>query len=275
MNDLKRNILEKGIEKLLDEAKVPYRHLLGIVKSLNERIVSHQKDIQTWDNVRQSHERILKDHEIRNRKHDEQNVIFSDKIEKAVERVNGLEPRNGIDGRDADEHKILATVLARIPKEETIVGRVMTLLPKVENGKDGIDGDAGKDADEQKIIQNVLERIQKEQLIDVSHIRNLQGFVKNGVRYRFEELMKGGGSTGSGSGTTVVTQYSVAVIQSGNDVTIDLTQLTHWATFSGLSLVIRNNLPQTQTLNFTLVGSVVTVFNADAGEIFNIQYAYS
>lgn len=84
-------------------------------------------------------------------------------------------------------------------------------------------------------------------------------------------------ASGGGSGTNVVTQYALTAVQSGSDVTIDLTQLTHWASFVNLVALYRNNQVQTQgtAYDFTITGSTITVFNASAGDIFNTTYAYA
>lgn len=82
-------------------------------------------------------------------------------------------------------------------------------------------------------------------------------------------------ASGGGSGTNVTTQYSLTAVQAGSDVTIDLSQLTNFATYAGLVQVQRNNIPQTETINFTQTPTEVTILEADAGEVFNIVYAYN
>lgn len=82
---------------------------------------------------------------------------------------------------------------------------------------------------------------------------------------------------GGTSGVNVTTQYALTAVQSGADVTIDLTQLTNWATFANVVVAYRNNVPQTEgaAYNFTVAGSTLTIFNADAAEVFNMTYAYT
>lgn len=113
-------------------------------------------------------------------------------------------------------------------------------------------------------------------MIDISYIRNAQSFLFNGKKYKFEELMHGGGSSTT-SGLNVATQYILTAIQSGSDVTISLAQLTHFATFDAVICLYRNNIPQTEgaSYDFTISGSIITVHGADSSEIFNLTYSYT
>lgn len=162
---------------------------------------------------------------------------------------------------------------------------------KGEQGERGEQGIAGKDADFGILpsIGRMIDDLSKDEkdtlgkklgaMIDISQIRNAQSFMisKSKSKYKLEELMHGGGSSQTTSGLTVVTQYLLTAVQSGADITIDLSQLAHFPTFSMLICLYRNNQPQTEgaSYNFTRVGSIITVFNADAGEIFNLTYSYS
>ncbi len=79
--------------------------------------------------------------------------------------------------------------------------------------------------------------------------------------------------TGSGgaSGTNVATQ-TTAGTQSGTSVTLDLTTLSH--SFVAVEVVWRNGQALTPIANWSLVGNTITVTNADAGDVFLIQYTY-
>lgn len=77
--------------------------------------------------------------------------------------------------------------------------------------------------------------------------------------------------SGGGSGTNVDTRV-VTAVQSGSDVTIDLTQLPH--PFVAVEVVFRNGQAITPIAYWSLVGNIVTIFNADAGESYMIQYTY-
>lgn len=74
-----------------------------------------------------------------------------------------------------------------------------------------------------------------------------------------------------GTGTNVATE-TVASVQSGNDVTLDLTTLLH--PFVAVEVVFRNGQALTPISSWSLVGSQVTVFNADTTDVFLVQYTF-
>ena len=82
-------------------------------------------------------------------------------------------------------------------------------------------------------------------------------------------------ASGGGSGTNVTTQYQLTAVAAGLDATIDLSQLTNFATFSDLIAVYQNNIMLTEGLNFTLAGSTVTVINGTDSDIYNVTYSYA
>lgn len=167
-------------------------------------------------------------------------------------------------------------------------------IPTVKDGKDAV-------IDEEKLAKDVLDLIIEKKLLPLDKLNALESTVSS---YRHQMAMKqagqhGGGTTvsagsnitlvpqadgtvqinasGGGSGTNVATQYALTAVQAGADVTIDLSQLTNFATYVDLIALYRNNQVQTEgaSYNFTVTGSIITVFNADASEIFNVTYAYS
>lgn len=76
---------------------------------------------------------------------------------------------------------------------------------------------------------------------------------------------------GGGAGTSVAVERLTGT-QSGNNVTLDLTALSHTPT--GTLWVSRQGQIQTPTADWTQAGSTVTVNNADAGEVFLVAYTY-
>ena len=84
---------------------------------------------------------------------------------------------------------------------------------------------------------------------------------------------------GSGGGVNISTE-AVTAVTSGNDVTIDLTQLAH--TLVGLQFISRNgqiqppvaSSPADGSSGYNISGSAATVYNAASGETFLICYTY-
>lgn len=190
-----------------------------------------------------------------------------------------------------------------IDKSESLMEKLaLRVLSKVvvKNGRDGIagrDGTPGKDAvvDYDRIIKEVT-RLTKKQKLKTEDIDGFEQTLHARIRQLYPTYIHGGGDTvaagnnititnvdgkkvisSTGGGTNISTQYALTAVQSGSDVTIDLTQLTNYATLNQIITLYRNNIPQTEgaSYNFTVSGTVATIFNADAAEVFNITYSYS
>lgn len=129
-----------------------------------------------------------------------------------------------------------------------------------------------------KEIVQMMHALPENDKLEVSKgIRNSNSFIFGKTKYKIEELMHGAGSGSTTSGKLVTTQYLLTAVQAGSDVTIDISQLVNFATFDSIITLYRNNIPQTEgaSYNFTFANPIITVFGADAGEIFNLTYAYT
>lgn len=78
--------------------------------------------------------------------------------------------------------------------------------------------------------------------------------------------------TGSSAAGSNVETEVVTGTQSGTDVTFDLTGLAH--TFVSVEVVFRNGQALKPTTDWILTGNDLTIYSADAGEVFMIQYIY-
>lgn len=160
---------------------------------------------------------------------------------------DGMNGRDGIDGKDAP-----------LIDEQGIIERVITHIPQP------IPGEPGKDAepiDEEELLKSMLKMLKKKKLLDVSYIKGLEGFSMDGIRYKFEELFHGAGTSGttttfvdneivSGSGTswTLADTPILGSVQLygngqfltpgvGNDYTISGTSITTANSFSSSTIV--------------------------------------
>lgn len=77
--------------------------------------------------------------------------------------------------------------------------------------------------------------------------------------------------SGGGSGASVATEI-VTAVQSGSDITLDLTTLSH--VFVAIEVVFRNGANITPGASWSRSGNTITVFNADSTEVFQVQYTY-
>lgn len=213
------------------------------------------------------------------------------------------------DGKDADVNEVVEAVLERIPrakdgepghtpqkgidyftKEDVreVVSAVLKRIPKPKNGKDGKDAVLDMEA--------LIEAVKTSKKLGVGDIEGLT----QTMRSMWNQIGKkgylhGGGDTiraGSGvtitrnlDGTTTISATSgganvateaVTAVQSGSNVTIDLTQLSQ--TYTSVLLVTRNGMVLTlgdTNLGYTQAGDILTIYNADESEPFLIQYTYS
>lgn len=182
--------------------------------------------------------------------------------------IQGRPGKDGVNGKDAV-----------MPDITLIAKKVEKLLPPVA------------EVNKQEIIDDIMNLVKDLGVHDLPKIANELASYRNqlarplvgkvgklaGKQYGKNTYIRGGGGGSTTSGETVTTQYLLIGVQDGDNVTIDLTQLTNWATFSQLIGLYRNNIPQTEgaSYNFTLSGGTVTVFNADASEIFNLTYSFT
>lgn len=203
----------------------------------------------------------------------------------------------------AKQPPTLEQILAKIPTPkdgvspnvQDVAAEVMSLITLPENGKDAV-------IDQKAIVEELFEKITAKDFDwrKIPGLANEMASYRNqlaGKQYGKDTLIRGGGMTmsagsnitlvpqpdgtvqinasGGGSGTNVTTQYQLTAVQAGANVTIDLTQLINFATLDDIIAVYRNNIMQTETLNFTQTPTEITIFDADAGEIFNITYGYA
>ena len=196
--EMKMKIVQEGVKKILEEAQVPQHVHMKVLKALSaefkkgsaerakheEQIGIHQKQIEEHTKAQREHVRQI----------DEWDGKVNDWMTKdwtGPEGPVGV----GIPGPQGEKGDMPTVDINEI-------ARVAALL--VPQPKDGEKGESGKDAEVEKVYTYIIERITKEKPLDISHVRNAQGFIKDGIKYRFEELMKGGGSTSS-SGISIIT----------------------------------------------------------------------
>ena len=187
MNSKAQLIFQKGIQQILEDAQVPAKHHLKVIQLLHQKIKEHKQDTDLWHKVLGEHVKQIKQHEVHEQKHSEQIDAYQKELERSRTIAKGEvgekgergEIGIGIAGKDGHDGK---------------------------DGKDGLDGRDGKDAifDEDAFTKSFLDKVRKGQLLDLSHIKGAQGFIKDGVKYRFEELMHGAGK-GGGSSPTALT----------------------------------------------------------------------
>lgn len=110
-------------------------------------------------------------------------TLNKDEFKEKLGLKDGMTPVKGVDYFDGTD---------AVVDEEAIVQSVLDKIPPYLPGKDAV-------VNEDEIIKSLLKTLKKKRILDVSYIKGLEGFSKDGINYRFEELMHGGGGTSAGS----------------------------------------------------------------------------
>jgi len=163
-------------------------------------------------------------------------------------------------GKDADEDRILNSVLARIvlPDEAKITANVLSKVQKIKE----LQPDTPLQIKEKLVLLPIRER-----WFDEGHIKNLEELIKRMISLE----PSFGGALRGGMETTKREKLTPTV--SGNNITLDLTQLsTSWSRLLG---VFKNGqLLDAETVNgWTRSENTITVYNSDATDLFVVDYA--
>lgn len=216
---IKRQIVEKGVKQILEEAKVPLQYHLKIIKKLHKALVDntkqntkHEKKVEEHtktvaalhehygNQINQLSDKLAKTEE----DHATQISQYQEELARQREFTQG-EP--GEDGQDAPPID-----------EEALVSRVLSKVPAPEKGDPGPKGET---LEMDKILETVIKRIQKGDVIHINNVKGAGGFIKDGIKYRFDELMHGGGTSTSTGGITII-----AVTGTINDSNMTFTAAT-------------------------------------------------
>lgn len=251
--ELRRQVIQRGFEQVLNDAKVPQRTHLKVIEALTKRITALDEDAKGHAEQDKLHGQILARHETQSQAHERQIAEWDAKVQDFLAK-----DWTGVPGKDADPGKPGQDAVVDYP---AIIDMIRPLIPVPK------DGDPGKDAtvDEDRIVSQLISRLQKEKPLDISHIRNAQTFIKDGVKYKVEELMRGaGGSSGSGSFT-----YNEVVSGSGTAWTLVA------APINNSLRLFANGQRLTPTIDYSLSGSSITTVDSwTAGTILaDYQYA--
>lgn len=212
---MKKEVLRDIAQRVLEHAQIPRKQHLKIVQALSNTMREHGGDRESWRKTLLSFAQHLEQHTSDREKHlqdyealkGEARTIFeghATELERMRGTIVGEPGERGLPGKDADEDLIISAILSKIE------------LPP---GRKGDPGEPGKAAefDEEKLFTKFVELLQKNKLLDATHVKGLQGFIKDGVKYRFEELMHGGGSSTGGT-TTIYTETPTGLINGANTV---------------------------------------------------------
>lgn len=202
---LRKDLVQGALKNVIEGTNVPLTHLLKVLRMLQRREQAHKSDREAFHAVMRS---MAKKHvenqttfdsqrgeDTKQRAKLEETITHLSTLKRGEPGLPGDPGKPGNHGDSVDINDVVAEVLRQIDTG-AIVSEVhrRIKIPKVSNGN------PGKDAvfDKEKIFTEFLMLIKKNRLLDAADVKGLQGFVKDGTKYRFEELMNGSGfSSGS------------------------------------------------------------------------------
>lgn len=201
------------MKSVLDEAKVPQRVHLQVIQALQRRMEEHSRDIH-------AHQKFVgktEEDQLRHEAHDAETAKLLKEYRGEIERRKIEKGEKGKDAVSPKIEDIVAAVLPHIrqpedgmdaiaPSLEEVVSALLPQIRKPKDGKPGLDAFEGEDgaAKLQAAALLIVKHIKDKQMLDLTHIKGAQKFIKDGVSYKMEELMHGGGSKSTG-GFTILT----------------------------------------------------------------------
>lgn len=257
--NLKRQIIEKGVKQILEEAQVPMRYHMKVVEKLHKALKTNEKQAKTHKeeigSIHKHYQGELKGLGEQVAGHatnikdtldstveriDAEHAKVVDEFRQEIERLKAIqEGKPGQPGKDAPPID-----------EEGLISRLLSKVPAPEKGDKGDTGDALALDD---VITAVVKRIQKGDVLHINNVKGAGAFIKDGIKYRFEELMHGSGSS---SGSLSGTQEKSTTIPNGI--------LTSFAFAHTPKVIVWNGAVQTKTDDYTVSGNSIT-FTASAG----------
>ncbi len=184
-----KEALQKGFEKMVSESNIPLSLHARVLQTFTKRFVALEQHIKSISGeVGTQGEK-------------------GEVGEKGDQGIPGTDGRHGRDGKDGRHGK------------------------DGQHGRNGIDGKQGinaKEVDIEQLLVMLIEKVQKEKLIDISHIRNFQSFMKGKTKYGVDELMHGGSfDLVAGTNVTITTsggKKTIAATSGGGFTTLTATE---------------------------------------------------
>ena len=230
----KPEILSESLKSAVKETSVPALMLLKVIKNYHDAISAHKRDMTTNQAILRASKKEHEAHEAHIKRHEEMLAEYDAHLKRLSEvdwtGAPGAPGEPGAPGLPGET-----------PDTESIISEVISRLPVLEPGKNG---DPGKDADPEKVVRLVIEVLQKEKSLDISHIKGAQEFIKNGITYKTEELMHGGG----------VKSYDISNQIGSNVTTFTLPAMSAPANWKIYLDGARSRMPG----DYTIAGSVLT-----------------
>lgn len=195
----RREIVQKGVEKILDEHKVPYRIHAEVIKKLADAIRLHKQDLEAAKIERAKHEEGMRVHNETMLKHEQQIAVW----DTAMNHVLSITPLKGDPGKQGAPGKGIQGPPGESPDAATVARALMT-FPEMQALLNTPAVDAPTPFNEDLLFEKFLQRLKKDKSMTISDLKDGQGFLYNGRKYKFEELMHGAGTSSAGGASVLV-----------------------------------------------------------------------
>ncbi len=239
-------LLREGIATYMERSQVPRQIHLQTLRALSQRVEDHKQDLKKWSEAMGIHHDQIT-------RYDQLFTEYQQELRDLQEFIKNI--RIPEDGNDADEERVIRSVLAQLPPpkkgepgksadEARIIRSILTQLPPPEKGE------PGKDAtfEEEELFNKFVGLLKDNRLLDATHIKGLQGWIKDGIKYQYEELMHGAGISGK--------QEKSTTVPDGIQTTFPFAHLPR--------VIVWNGAIQTFTDDYTVAGMSI-IFTASAG----------
>lgn len=268
--DLKKIAIDAAMERVVGSSSVPVKYLKKLIDEMSVMLDEYKAAKTSVEKYESLTTRFLRE------------IERIEKMQRGEQGAPGRDGRDGRDGKDAEEVDLRA--LARA---------AAALVRTPQDGKDAI-------VDYNKIRKDVVRDIVQNKRLKTSDIEGLRNEIDSyrnqlaGKHYGKDTWARGGGDTvaagtnvtitvdengnkvisaqGGSGGAQIATETVTATDAGGNNVDIDLTQLSNpWST---IEMVIRNGVIQNQS-KWSITGDTLTLIGAVATNDFQLQYTYA
>ncbi len=145
---------------------------------------------------------------------------------KGVDYRDGRDGADGKNGRDGQDYRLSAIdkieIAARVQpptiKDEKLISLIKPLIPEAK----------ASEVDEEKFARKIVDIIRKKKLLNMSDVNG--SFSKDGIMYRIEELMHGGGGSSGGS---ITYSYDLSSQCNGSNKVFTVPSNTNFVQLSG------------------------------------------
>lgn len=263
--ELKKQIVDTAIERLMDAHQVPARQLLAALQKVESVSADHAHAVSELKRVSANHDSTVEQMKSARDDHEMQMLEYSSAVAdlvNEVKRLTDITHLKGEPGIAPTLDEVVKALKPHLPKvqqinQQEVIAGLVPFLPKPES-PEIMDKDA--------LFDEFITRIKKERPIDVSHIKNAESFLyklKSGktVEYKIEELMRGAGAATGGSFSIQIPSGTV----NGANRTFVFSTAPNVIVLDNGNFM--NRVSSDGTVNWTIVGTTVTLNQAP---LFNI-----